>query len=206
MSEIKDDDLIVINTEQQTQVVKKQIETFRLVSEKDPILKEVMPQFDFSNPPVDPTEFASSLVETCKLYKGLGLSANQCGFKYRVFVMGAEDNFVAFFNPKIISTTDEVHMIEGCLSFPFLGLHITRPKMIDVEYQDFKGEVRYQRLSGISARCFLHELDHMNGILYTEKVKPLALQMATKKRKKVQNEMKKLNKLLEDKVKYANSN
>jgi hypothetical protein len=46
----------------------------------------------------------------------------------------------------------------------------------------------------------------MNGILYTEKVKPLALQMATKKRKKVQNEMKKLNKLLEDKVKYANSN
>lgn len=206
MSDIKDDDLIVINTEKQTQVVQQQAPILKLVHESHSILKEVMPEFDFKNPPVNPAEFASSLVETCKSLKGFGLSANQCGYRYRVFVMGTEDNYVAFFNPKIISTTGEVHMIEGCLSFPFLGLRITRPEMIDIEYQDFKGQIRQQRLAGISARCFQHELDHMNGILYTEKVKPLALQMGMQKRKKIQNEVKKLNRLLEEKVKHGNTN
>lgn len=190
MSELKNEDLIVINTEQQTQVVQQQAPVFKLVSENHPILKEVMPEFDFKNPPVDPTTFASSLVETCKMHRGIGLSANQCGYKYRVFVMGSGDDYVAFFNPKIISTTGEVHMVEGCLSFPFLGLRITRPEMIDIEYQDFKGQVRYQRLAGISARCFQHELDHMNGIVYTEKVKPLALQMGMQKRNKLLKKLK----------------
>lgn len=190
MSEIKDDDLIVINTEQQTQVVEKKAPILKLVSENHPILKEVMPEFDFNNPPVDPAGFASSLVETCKLHHGIGLSANQCGYRYRVFVMGSGNDYVAFFNPKIISTTGEVHMMEGCLSFPFLGLRITRPEMIDVEYQDFKGQIRNQRFAGISARCFLHELDHMNGILYTEKVKPLALQMGMQKRNKLLKKLK----------------
>jgi peptide deformylase len=161
------------------------IPLFNLVGETDPILKEVMPEFDFSNPPVNPNEFASSLVETCKTNKGYGLSANQCGFKYRVFVMGAENNYVAFFNPKIIKTYDESHMIEGCLSFPLLGLRITRPAAVDVEYQDFNGENKTAHYTGISARCFQHELDHMNGIVYTEKVKPLALQMGMQKRNKL---------------------
>jgi len=99
MSEIKDDDLIIINTEKETQVVEQKAEIFQLVNEEHPILKQALLEFDFEKPPVDPVKFASSLVETCKLHRGLGLSANQCGFPYRVFVMGSEDNFVAFFNP-----------------------------------------------------------------------------------------------------------
>ena len=165
---------------------KNQPFTFTLVGETNSILKEVMPEFDFDNPPVNPSQFASTLVETCKLHKGYGLSANQCGFKYRVFVMGTNDDYVAFFNPKIIATSnEEVHMVEGCLSFPLLGLRITRPQIIEVEYQDFKGVKRTTKFSGISARCFQHELDHMNGIMYTEKVKPLALQQGMKKRNKI---------------------
>ena len=107
MSEIKDD-VISFNTEQQAKqpsIKKVEPKVFSLVPETDPILKQVLPEFDFNNPPVNPMEFASSLVETCKLHKGIGLAANQCGFKHRVFVMGAGDEYVAFFNPKIFAYT-----------------------------------------------------------------------------------------------------
>ena len=187
------DEIIRFNTEDaaKMQPVKPIIaKTFSLVKETDPILKEEIPEFDFNNLTINPNEFASTLVETCKLHKGYGLSANQCGFKHRVFVMGSGEEYVAFFNPKIITAKGEVHMAEGCLSFPFLGLHITRPSEIDVEYQDFNGEKRTATFVGISARCFLHELDHMNGILYTERVKPLALQSGMKKRNKIMKLLK----------------
>ena len=181
-------DTIIFDTEAavQNKPLMQQVKTFTLVPENHPALYEVLPEFDFVNPPVSPNEFASTLVETCKLNKGLGLSANQCGFKHRVFVMGAGDEYVAFFNPKVISLSDEMALMdEGCLSYPLLSLRIGRPKEIMVEYQDFNGEIRNTKLVGISARCFLHELDHMNGIVYTSRVKPLAFQMAMKKRDKL---------------------
>jgi len=179
-------DVIKFNTEEivkqsLTEIPQKTLKTFDLVNQNDPILREVLPEFDFANPPVDPNEFASSLVETCKKNNGIGLSANQCGFKHRVFVMGANDDYVAFFNPTLLESNDEAHMLEGCLSFPLLGLRITRPKEIVVKYQDFTGEFHVRKFNGISARCFLHELDHMNGILYTDLAKPLALKSGLKK-------------------------
>jgi len=105
--------------------IQVQIKTFDLVPENHEALKQKLPEFDFNSPPVNPNEFASSLVETCKKHNGLGLSANQCGFKYRVFVMGTGDNFVAFFNPVIIEQSEEtVKIEEGCLSFKDLFLYV----------------------------------------------------------------------------------
>jgi peptide deformylase len=187
-------EVITFNTEEAAKVTATPVEvkTFKLVSEDDPILREVLPEFDFANPPVNPNEFASTLVETCKKHDGYGLSANQCGFKHRVFVVGAGDDYVAFFNPKILETKGEVHMMEGCLSFPLLGLHITRPAELVIEYQDFTGETKSGHYVGMTARCILHELDHMNGIVYTSKAKPLALQSGMKKRNKVMKMVKKI--------------
>lgn len=192
-------DTIVFDTEAalKSEPVMYEVRTFTLVPESHPVLHEVLLEFDFSNPPVNPNEFASTLVETCKKHKGYGLSANQCGFKHRVFVMGAGDEYVAFFNPKVISLSDEMALMdEGCLSYPLLTLKISRPKEIMVEYQDFNGELRNTKLVGISARCFLHELDHMNGIVYTSRVKPLAFQMAMKKRDKLFKMLDKMKKNL----------
>ena len=189
MSDIQND-IISFNTEQEVKIPKpvKQVEIFKLVPETDPILKQVLPEFDFANPPVNPNEFASKLVDTCIAHKGYGLSANQCGFPYRVFVMGANEEYVAFFNPEIVLQTHEtVHMTEGCLSFPLLALSVTRPKEICVRYQDFTGEWKQAEFAGMSARCFQHELDHMNGVLYTSRAKPLALQQSMKKRNKIKN-------------------
>jgi peptide deformylase len=181
------DDIVLYDTAETIKVAPTadKIQTFELVQLDHPILYKVLPEFDFANPPVDPNAFASSLVETCKKYNGLGLSANQCGFEHRVFVMGAGDEYVAYFNPKLISSKGEKHMEEGCLSFPFLNLHVTRAEHVEVEYQDFTGVTRTKTFSGISARCFLHELDHMNGMLYTGRVKPLALQFGLKKLDKI---------------------
>jgi len=202
-STVPNDTVITFNTKEEAKVLpaKSYLPTFTLVPENHPILSEVMPEFDFANPPVDPNAFASSLVETCRQNNGLGLSANQCGFKYRVFVMGAEDNYVAFFNPKIVNTSkDVVHMAEGCLSFPQLFLHITRPSSIEVTYQDYNGEHKKAIFTGMSARCFLHELDHMDGIVYTKKAKPLALQMSLKKRNKLMERYRRANERLATRV------
>jgi len=178
-------DIIKFNTDELAQTkITVEVGTYELVPENDPILREVMPEFIFDGS-VDANSVASRLVETCKKNRGIGLSANQCGLRYRVFVMGAGEDYVAFFNPKVLEAKGESHMIEGCLSFPFLGLRITRPEEILVEYQDFRGEKRQSRFTGLSARCFLHELDHMNGICYTQVAKPLALKSGLSKRKKV---------------------
>lgn len=161
------------------------IDILALVDENDPILRSVSPEFDFENPPVDPNEFASQLAETCKLKGGFGLAANQCGHSLRVFVMGAENEFVAFFNPKIISSSEEHSMVaEGCLSFPMLALKISRPKKIEVEYQDFTGNSHTSTFDGLTAHVFQHELDHLNGICYTDRAKSLALKTGLKKRGK----------------------
>lgn len=170
----------------------EEIKTFQLVNPDAPILYTKLNDFDFTNPPVNPGEFASSLVETCKKHNGLGLSANQCGFPHRVFVMGNDDNYIACFNPKLVSVEGETHMPEGCLSFPLLQLNITRPKTITVEYQDWNGEIHTQTFTGLTARIFLHELDHMNGIVYTDKVKPLALQSGLKKLEKLKRKFYKM--------------
>jgi len=193
-------DTIIFNTEDslkiQTAPAPITVPIFNLVPENDSILKEVMPKFDFENPPTDPNKLASSLVETCIKHKGYGLSANQCGLKYRVFVMGAGNDYVAFFNPIVIAEYDTKHMVEGCLSFPMLGLGITRAAAIDVEYQDYTGAYKSAHYTGISARCFLHELDHMNGIVYTNRAKPLALQQGMKKRNKIKGLLSKAEKNL----------
>jgi peptide deformylase len=191
---IKDNDTIVFDTEKGEQIVQQHIETFDLVPETDPILKQVLPEFDFDNAPINPIDFASSMVETCIKYKGYGLSANQCGFEHRMFVMGAGNEYVAFYNPKLIKTEGKVHLLEHCLSYPGLGLRVTRPEKIWVEYQDYNGIKKEAHYVGISARCWLHELDHMNGIVYTTQAKPLALQSGMKKRAKLFTLMKRATK------------
>jgi peptide deformylase len=204
MNEIKND-VLVIDTDawkKELPAISKKIDIFPLVPETHPELKSKLPEFDFVNPPVNPSEFASSLVETCKKHNGLGLSANQCGYNYRVFVMGSGDEYVAFFNPKIISVSEETtRMEEGCLSYMDLFLNIERPSTIEVEYQDFTGATKTAKFAGITARCFQHELDHMNGVVYTMHVKPLAMQMAMRKRSKLAEKRRKAQKMMINKVK-----
>ena len=149
------------------------------------MLSVFIPEYkgEFPNPAM--VHLAKRLRTTMKLYSGLGLSANQCGVSERIFVIGTDDFQMVCINPKVTEYGPSESGKEGCLSFPGLFLNVDRSSWINVEYLDENGTLQKTRLDGISARCFLHELDHLNGIKYTELVKPLALRMARQKANKI---------------------
>ena len=164
----------------------EQIDQLPIYGEDFPLLQTVMPEYtgDFPNPAL--VRLAKRMRMTMKLYAGLGLSANQCGVSERMFVVGTDEFQITCVNPKVINQSENKSKIkEGCLSYPGLFLGIERPDWIDVEYMDEFGVVKEGRLEGISAQCLLHELDHLNGIRFTNYVKPVALQMAKKKQVKI---------------------
>lgn len=156
---------------------------YKLVASDSPILSTKTSTFDFSNPPIDPVELANNLIETMVKNKGIGLAAPQVGLPYRVFVLWSQEP-LACFNPRIIDqTTEEVSLEEGCLSHPFLYLPIKRPKVIKVRFSDAYGETKNEKFIGMTARCFLHELDHLDGIDYTRRANQIHLQRALKRQK-----------------------
>ena len=182
------EDIVLYNTEETIKVAPtaEKVETFDLVPPDHPALYKVLPEFDFENAPINPNSFASTLVETCRKHNGIGLSANQCGVFERVFVIGTDHFQIACINPRIIGKAPStIKESEGCLSYPGLYVKIDRPDWVDVEFIDETGTLKQMRLEGITARCFQHELDHMNGIRMVDHVGPVALQMARKKQEKV---------------------
>ena len=138
-----------------------------LVKSDDPILTRSCDNFNFANPPFDPIEFAKELVKHMYDWNGIGLAANQVGVPYRIFSMrGAPENFVCF-KPRIVDTSTElVALEEGCLSYPGLLVKIKRPKSVKVRFTMANGETRTETYTGMTARIFQHELDHLNGVLY----------------------------------------
>jgi peptide deformylase len=122
---------------------------------------------------------------------GIGLAANQVGITKRVFVMGSNNipgfpEPFAVFNPKIIETSTEMVLDqEGCLSYPGLFLTVKRPKSIVAEYQNSQGDIIEARFEGYLAKCFQHELDHLDGICFVDKVSQMKLNLAMKKLRKI---------------------
>jgi peptide deformylase len=174
-------EILIINTRAPTPVIES-YEPYNVYDEHLPLLKMRMPDFNFVNPPIDPKSLSTRLLRTLKHYNGLGLSANQCAVPLRVFVMMPD---IVCFNPRIIETGPEAIKPEGCLSFPGMTLKVSRPTYIIAEYEDANGTTIQKRFEGMTAQCYMHELDHMNGVRFVEKVSQLKLQMARKKQKKM---------------------
>lgn len=161
----------------------------KIVKHPDPILREKLPLFDFENLPEDPVELETQMLETMWANNGIGLSANQVGKRFRMFVMGYKDGDVkggqAFFNPEIVANTESVlDLPEGCLSFPNIYVSIKRPKAIKVRWQNNKGEWQEGEFGGYDCKCFLHELDHLEGITFQDRVSQLKWALAVKKTQK----------------------
>jgi peptide deformylase len=157
---------------------------YELVPADDPILREEQTVFDFQSPPTDPIELAHELVQHMMYYDGMGLAAPQLGLPYRVFAVRAKPNLVIF-NPEVVDFTDEeIKLEEGCLTFPNLFMKVKRPKSIKVRYDEPNGSVQTKVFTGMTARIFLHEMDHLDGILFIDRVSDLTLKMAKKKSQK----------------------
>jgi peptide deformylase len=146
--------------------------------------------FDTQDSKIHARHLADAMIEFMTAQKGIGLAANQIGITKRVFIIGSYniEGFpipFAVFNPKIISTSNTQELVEeGCLSYPNLWLKVTRPCSIVAEYQDSDSNTHTVEMSGLIARCFQHELDHLNGVCFVDKVSPMRLQLAMKKLRK----------------------
>lgn len=170
-----------------------------LVDAKDPILTLPIPEV-FGTETVDMTQLSKDMFLLMWNNGGIGLAAPQVGLALRMFVMGSQQgpggyagtpphlqpgpNYVCI-NPMVISRSDSVESgVEGCLSFPSLWLNIKRPSWVLARYRTLNGELIEQRFEGLLARCYVHELDHLNGIVFTSYVGKLSLKMSLARQKK----------------------
>ena len=160
-----------------------------LLHKDNPLLRQEMPFFDFDNPPTDPIKLKEEMIDRMFEEGGVGLSANQIGYEYRVFVMkGANKEQSMFFaNPEIIELSEETENIEeGCLTGGCEGIFaiIKRPSWVRARWQDENGDIKEMEFSGMTGRCFQHELDHLNGILFIDHMSRLKYERAVKKKQK----------------------
>ena len=158
----------------------------KLVLDPDPILTQEAELWDFENH-INAAVIEREMLETMKANNGIGLAGNQVGLLRRVFVMKLQDGReLGCFNPWIMfGDNDKINDNEGCLSFPNLWLKVQRHNKITAAYLDNTGKQCIIELEGIDARCFQHELDHLNGVTFTEYVSDLKLKMARKKQRKL---------------------
>ena len=148
----------------------------------------------------DRKELSEAMFDTMKKYGGIGLSANQVGLPFNMFVVGDHPEIekglkMTCFNPMIISSSvEEETMKEGCLTFPFVFLNITRPRKVVVKYEDENGDLKEGSLDGMISRVFQHEYDHMLGKTFVDCVSKMKLDMAYKKAEKQMNRYRKMKK------------
>ena len=139
------------------------------------ILRKKMADFDFAKfSKKEIQQLLAKMRETMKKANGIGLSANQIGLDFNLFVAQAEGKFYAIFNPKITKFSNEKSVLEeGCLSVPEVFGPVSRPAKIVLEGLDKNGKPLKIKAWGLLARIFQHEVDHLNGIVFTDKAKEL---------------------------------
>ncbi|WP_170584905.1 peptide deformylase [Ruegeria arenilitoris] len=160
----------------------------------DPRLKKVCaPVDDLSD---ELRALADDMLETMYDAPGIGLAAPQIGVLERLIVLdcvkeeGATPRPLVMFNPEIISASDETSVYEeGCLSIPDQFAEVTRPAEVEVAWMDQDGKAQRETFDGLWATCVQHEIDHLNGKLFIDYLKPLKRQMITRKMVKLKREL-----------------
>ncbi len=160
-----------------------------------PILKYGAPELRTVSKPVDAFDaelekLSKNMIETMYGSPGIGLAAPQVGLNIRLVTIDlsvGEDptQLIVICNPEIVSSEGEQKNDEGCLSIPDFSDTVVRPLRVSIRGLNLKGdEVKYQG-DGLLARCFSHEIDHLNGVLFVDRLSPL-------KRTLIRNKIKKL--------------
>ncbi|MGE5493946.1 MAG: peptide deformylase [Burkholderiales bacterium] len=108
--------------------------------------------------------------ETLHIEEGAGLAAPQVGVLRRIAVVEYEDKYYEIINPKILKSSGEVIDEEGCLSVIGVRGKVKRPETITVQYMDRHGKMHKEEITGIPARIFCHEIDHLDGVLFVDKM------------------------------------
>ena len=164
-----------------------------IIKDGDEILRKI------SKPVTDFDDRLYALLDDMRetLYKceGAGLSAVQVGVLKRVFVMHAGKEYRECINPKILKQEGENKIkIEACLSIPGKCGLVERPEKVWVEYQDRQGNKVSKKFTGFEAKCFCHESDHLDGILYIDKATKMYKDREEYNRQKTEEQKKNSNK------------
>ena len=135
-----------------------------LIPDDDPRLHTKIDKCSYD---LDRQSLSLELVENMIHHRGIGLSANQIGIEERAFCMYTDletQATLTLFNPRIVKKSVRVEKIdEGCLSFPGVEVAVTRPYAIVVKYEDVEKKIHKVKFSGLTARVFQHEYEHMEG-------------------------------------------
>ena len=137
----------------------------------------------------DIVRLAGDMVETVHAAPGIGLAAPQVGVSQRLIVVDLsvgerKDDLIVLVNPEIVRKEGEVTCEEGCLSVPDIREKVARPYRVTVSGLDLEGQAVEVDAEDLLARVLCHEIDHLDGILFVEKLSPL-------KRKLIKNKLKK---------------
>ena len=134
--------------------------------EGDEVLTKVSRPVDKMTPRIH--DLITDMLDTMYDAMGVGLAAPQVGILKRIVVIDIGEGPIVLINPEIIEKSGEQTGDEGCLSVPGMAGQVTRPNYVKVKAQDMN-EVEYEG-EGLLARAFCHELDHLDGHMYTELV------------------------------------
>ncbi|SIS54587.1 peptide deformylase [Roseivivax lentus] len=168
---------------------------------KRPILIHPDPRLKKVCPPVDDLSdelraLADDMLETMYDAPGIGLAAPQVGVLSRLIVLDCEKGEdsvpkpTVMFNPEIKAVSDEMSVYEeGCLSIPDQYADVERPREVTVAWLDRDGKLREDTFDGLWATCVQHEIDHLDGKLFIDYLKPLKRQLITRKMQKLKREM-----------------
>ena len=153
-----------------------------LVTYPNEILQtKITEEWDFDNPQYDANELRDAMFKVMTKNLGIGLSANQVGLKVRAFVFvnnqatNDTDSKALVLNPSWEPIADEpdIDMFEACLSYPNIVLSVNRPAKIKAKWKNHTGKQFEETLYGYTARCFMHEYDHLEGITMDQHVAPV---------------------------------
>lgn len=139
----------------------------KIVTKEDPILRKTSRRVDAITPRI--LTLLDDMIQTLHKANGAGLAAVQVGVLRRIVLVETDDTgLVEMINPEIIARSGEQKELEGCLSVPDVWGVTTRPMTVTVRFQNRKGETMELTGTGLTARAFCHELDHLDGILFTD--------------------------------------
>ncbi|EBA13527.1 peptide deformylase [Roseobacter sp. CCS2] len=160
----------------------------------DPRLKKVATPVPSVND--DLRRLADDMLETMYDAPGIGLAAPQIAVMNRMLVMDCakEDDAtpepMVLINPEVVWTSEEQNVYEeGCLSIPEQYAEVERPTEVEVTWTNLDGQAKRERFDGLWATCVQHEIDHLDGKLFIDYLKPLKRQMITRKMQKLKREM-----------------
>ncbi|HYH84147.1 MAG TPA: peptide deformylase [Pyrinomonadaceae bacterium] len=130
-------------------------------------------------------KLVADMFETMYAEEGVGLAAPQVGLSVRLFVMDCDGIKLVAANPEIVSAEGEQEGEEGCLSVGRIHTPLRRAARVRLRAQDLQGEVFEREAEGLAARCFLHETDHCDGLLFIDRLSPLRRDMVKKRFQKM---------------------